>query len=245
MGLPKPYYETELGRLYHGDCIEIMQHIEHVDLIIIDPPYSSGARQTNQLRSRGAMIRCEKFQNEWFGTDNCSTNAFMFFMRGCAVLSFQKLKSGAHFYSFIDWRNYPILSNVLESAGIRINNLIVWDKEFFGMGNNYRQQHELVIFGSKGQPKDCNMHNLSNVIRSKRKKQENHPTEKPINIYEDFIKMSTDEGDLVVDFFMGSGTAAAACERLKRKWIGIEISEPFCEDIAKRIEGERKQLKLF
>jgi DNA modification methylase len=49
----------------------------------------------------------------------------------------------------------------------------------------------------------------------------------------------------VIDPFLGSGPTAVACERLKRKWIGIEIEEKYCEISAKRIELERKQLKLF
>jgi len=240
-----PYYETELGKLYHGDCLQIMPELEPVDLVLTDPPYSSGARQTSQLRARGAMIRNDKFQNEWFGTDNCSTAGFMFFMRGCALSAFNLAKLGSHFYSFIDWRNYPILVNVLESAGWRINNMLVWDKKHFGMGTNFRQQHELIIFGSKGKPRDCNRHDLANVLRLKRVKQDKHPTEKPVFLVNKFLDMSTQEGDVVLDFFMGSGTTAISCELLKRKWIGIEIEEKYCEIAAKRIEQERKQLKLF
>ena len=44
---------------------------------------------------------------------------------------------------------------------------------------------------------------------------------------------------------IGSGTTAIACERLGRKWIGIEISEAYCEIAAKRIEKENQQLKMF
>ena len=39
MGIIKPYYETELGRLYHGDCLEIMPHLEPSDAVVTDPPY--------------------------------------------------------------------------------------------------------------------------------------------------------------------------------------------------------------
>lgn len=51
--------------------------------------------------------------------------------------------------------------------------------------------------------------------------------------------------ETVLDPFLGSGTTAIACERLKRKWIRIEISEEYCKIAVKRIEAERKQLKLF
>jgi DNA modification methylase len=72
-----------------------------------------------------------------------------------------------------------------------------------------------------------------------------HPTQKPIALMEYLIKTYTIEGETILDFAAGSGITAIACERLKRKWTGIEISEKYCEIAAKRIEQERKQLKLF
>ena len=72
-----------------------------------------------------------------------------------------------------------------------------------------------------------------------------HPTQKPVALMEYLIKTYTNEGETVLDFCMGSGTTAVACERLNRRWIGIEISEAYCEIAKKRIEKERSQLKLW
>jgi DNA modification methylase len=238
----KPYYKTRLGEIYHGDCLEIIPNLEGIDLVITDPPYSSGARQTNQLRARGAMTRGQKFSGEWFGTDNLSTAGFMFFFRGVVLAVYDRMNTGSHFYSFIDWRNYPILANVVESGGIRISNMVVWDKEIFGMGQNFRNQHELVIFGSKGKPRKCSAHNIPNVIRSKRVRSDEHPTEKPVDILRMFVEMSTEQGEIVLDCFLGSGSTAVACEKTGRRWVGIDISEKYCESAAKRIERERAQL---
>jgi site-specific DNA-methyltransferase (adenine-specific) len=51
MELPKPYYETELGKLYHGDCLEILPHLEPVDLVLTDIPYGEVNRKGNGLRN--------------------------------------------------------------------------------------------------------------------------------------------------------------------------------------------------
>jgi len=59
------------------------------------------------------------------------------------------------------------------------------------------------------------------------------------------IKTYANGGETVLDFCMGSGTTAIACERIGRRWIGIEISEEYCEIAAKRITKERQQLRLF
>ena len=56
---------------------------------------------------------------------------------------------------------------------------------------------------------------------------------------------SSNEGDVVLDLFLGSGTTAVACEKLRRRWIGIEIDERFCEVARKRIEEELRMRKLF
>ena len=72
----------------------------------------------------------------------------------------------------------------------------------------------------------------------------NHPSPKPIAVIMQLLIGFSKEKS-VLDPFAGSGTTIIACERLNRRWIGIEISEEYCEIAAKRIENERKQLKMF
>ena len=66
-----------------------------------------------------------------------------------------------------------------------------------------------------------------------------------IQLVKDHIISWTNEGDLIYDPFMGSGTTAVACERLGRKWFGCELEPKYVEIANKRIEAERNQLKLF
>jgi DNA modification methylase len=70
-----------------------------------------------------------------------------------------------------------------------------------------------------------------------------HPSPKPLSYMMAIIQRFTNEGDMVLDPFLGSGTTAVACERLNRRWIGIEIEEKYCETAAKRIYAESSQLK--
>jgi len=76
-------------------------------------------------------------------------------------------------------------------------------------------------------------------------KETKHPNEKPIPVIHRLLRLGSLDGETVLDPFLGSGTTAVACEQLNRRWIGIEISEKYCEIAAKRIERERQQLKLF
>ena len=72
-----------------------------------------------------------------------------------------------------------------------------------------------------------------------------HPTEKPIDLIEYLIRTYSNEGDLVLDNCMGSGTSGAASVRAKRDFIGIELDPKYFETAKKRIEIEQSTLTLF
>ena len=71
-----------------------------------------------------------------------------------------------------------------------------------------------------------------------------HINENPVELYEELLKFFQ-ESKVILDPFIGSGTTAVACERLNRKWVGIEISEKYCEIAQERIlKRDRRQLTL-
>jgi len=75
--------------------------------------------------------------------------------------------------------------------------------------------------------------------------QSKHPAPFPIDIPIRAIKLHSFINDVVLDIFLGSGTTALACEKLNRRWIGIEISEEYCAIAKKRIKAEADQIKMF
>jgi DNA modification methylase len=72
-----------------------------------------------------------------------------------------------------------------------------------------------------------------------------HPTQKPTKLLHKLLRLYSKKDELILDCFLGSGTTAVACEKLGRRWIGIEISEKYCEIAARRIQTEASQGKLF
>ena len=82
-----------------------------------------------------------------------------------------------------------------------------------------------------------------NVIQFARETYLYHPTQKPVDLMEYLIATYTKKGELVLDFTSGSGSTLLGAEILERKWIGIEISDKYCNVIKKRIESGL-QLKL-
>ncbi len=73
----------------------------------------------------------------------------------------------------------------------------------------------------------------------------NHPTVKPIVLMEYLVRLVTPPGGTVLDPFLGSGTTAIACQRLDKKWIGIEDKEEYCEIASKRISNDIEKAGLF
>lgn len=78
----------------------------------------------------------------------------------------------------------------------------------------------------------------SNVLQYKKDYDGHHPTQKPVALIEDLIKTYTNEGNMVLDFTMGSGTTGVACERQSRGFIGIEKDDGYYDIACKRINDE-------
>ena len=200
----KIYYETPLGRLWHGDCVEGMEHIRGVDLILTDPPYGLGIA-ANPFR--------QKFdKKEW---DNSVPDKCVFDM--IFTSSREQIIWGGNFF------NLPPTQGFL-----------IWDKV---QPEGFSSSMIEYAWISKQQPAKMFKKRVTTYKKS-------HPTQKPVDLMIWCIGFYPEAG-LVLDPFLGSGTTAIACERLNRRWIGIEIEEKYCEIAAKRIEAERKQQKLF
>ena len=72
-----------------------------------------------------------------------------------------------------------------------------------------------------------------------------HPTEKPVEVCEWLIKSYTNEGDVVLDNCMGSGTTGVACENTNREFIGMELDKEYFEEAIKRIKKHQNTRKFF
>jgi site-specific DNA-methyltransferase (adenine-specific) len=78
-----------------------------------------------------------------------------------------------------------------------------------------------------------------------RTKENDHPTQKPLDLIRYLIKTFSNENDLVFDGYMGSGTTAHACIKENRKFIGAELNKEYYDKAIKRIEIEQSQPSLF
>jgi site-specific DNA-methyltransferase (adenine-specific) len=231
----KPYYEQGGIAIYHGDALAVLALLppDSVGVVFTDPPYSSGARNAAMLRARGSMRRNAEADDSWIAGDNLTAHGFAMLVRLFGVETLRVVGVDGHFFSFIDWRQLPVLQGAIEAAGWSPRALLVWDKMHYGMGNGFRQQAEFVLHASKGTGDNFLRHDLGTVFRNRRQPNEiGHPTVKPVGIIEQCL--SAVPGD-VIDPFMGSGTTLIAAKNLGRNAIGIELKEKYCEIAAERL----------
>ena len=229
----RPYYEQDGITIYHGDCLDVLASLDvPIVAIVMDPPYASGARTEAEKRSSGAMLRGQRWNAKPIENDQMTTAGFIWLMR--QVLQRARLCEGGSVLSFIDWRQWPNLLGAVESVNLRVQTMIVWDKESFGLGNGFRVQHELIMHACKGTPTITNRA-TPNVIRCPRDDNSDHPSPKPRNLMRLLLGVVSDVGDVVVDPFMGCGPTLLAAKEINRKAIGIEIQERYCEIAAERL----------
>ena len=229
MSLPKPYYENELGRIYHGDCLEILPHLDPVDLVLSDPVWGNSTKCNAQ--------RFTRKNSPWW--NNIDTSK---------VTPHDDLKNDDRPFDPAPLINQKAILWGANNYASRLpdkNGWLIWDKRLGAedMAEKGWPLGEAELAWTNVIGATRVFRNLwSGILRSSEKGEHYHPTQKPIVLMEWCLKFC--DGD-VLDPYLGSGTTAVACERLKRRWIGIEIEEKYCEIAVKRIEAERKQLKLF
>lgn len=150
---------------------------------------------------------------------------------------------------FIDWRSVETMLRVGRELGLKLLNLIVWNKSNGGMGSLYRSKHELFCLFKKGKASHVNNVQLGakgryrtnvwdyagvNTFGAGRMDDlEAHPTVKPVAMIADAIMDLTERNDLVIDSFVGSGTAMIAAQKTGRIARCLEL-DPLYVDVAIR-----------
>lgn len=103
---------------------------------------------------------------------------------------------------------------------------------------------ECCVYGKRGGA-TFNGFCKNSVLRYPSCKSEIHPTQKPVELFGELIAISSNEGDLVLDPFMGSATTAIACLKMRRHFIGFELDREFYEKAQERIRIEQSEPLLF
>lgn len=237
--MPTPYFDDGQITLYCGDALEVLNALPTLEMtaVVTDPPYSSGNLPEAMKVRNNPRLRGWRWAEKIMETDQLSTLGFVWLARALCLEVRERLPDGGSLLLFIDWRNWGNLVGAVESSGLRVNNMVVWDKCHFGMGNGFRNQHELILYASKGTPRVVS-HAVPNVIQAPRAENDDHQSPKPVPLMQKLIEVVSAPGDLILDPFAGGGATLRAAKNLGRRAIGIEIEERYCEIAAKRLQQQ-------
>lgn len=233
--------------LYCGDALEVMESLDRIDAIVSDPPYCSGSvSEASRTSAKGQGLRSENIAKlGWFVGDNMGTAGLASLLRSMAFRGLQILNPEGSILIFCDWRMVPNLAPAIESAGLRFQNMVVWDKGVMGLGMGFRAQHEIVLHYTAGSPK---YHDLGtpNVLRASRvgADEREHQTQKPVGLMKDLVRVVCAPGGRVLDPFMGSGTTGVASVAIGRSFVGIERDRTHFETACRRISKELTRPRL-
>ena len=243
----KPYYERGGIVIYHGDSRAILSELPPggIDLVLTDPPYSSGgAYRSDRNQSTATKYQISHETLRSYGTfsgDNRDQRSFEKWCDSWMSAAINATREGGVLACFIDWRNIASVIDAAQVAGWVYRGIVPWYKGSDQRPNKgwFRRNVEYIVTGSCGpletgarSPEPCNDGILFARVNGIEKQ---HQTQKPVEIFHEFIRCRSDFQS-ILDPFMGSGTALVAAANLNRRAIGIEIEERYCEIAAKRLE---------
>jgi len=232
--------------IINGDAILEMKKItsNSVDLIVADPPYNLGKDYGNDSDSKDFENYIE-FTKEW------TTEAKRI------------LKPTGTMYVFMGFRFISYLYQILErDQKLNFNNWICWHyTQGIGKKKGFSPRHDDILMFTKSKDFTFNLDDIKipqkfyrsvNNMRGANpgdvwefshvhycnENRQNHPTQKPEGLIERLILASSNEEELVLDPFSGSGTTLRVSQQLNRNCIGIEINPTYVEQTKARIEKE-------
>ena len=223
-------------KLIHGDCLEVMDKLieqgTKVDLILTDPPYNIAKKNNFESMGRKGID---------FGEWDKGFDQFEWLKRIPKILS----KNGS-VVIFNDWKNVGEIAKYCEKLGLVIKDMLRWEKTNPMPRNRDRRyitDFEVAIWLTNKnakwtfnrQDEKYQRPKFINSLVSGREKTE-HTTQKPIKLMQDLIVIHSNEDDLVLDCFLGSGTTGVACKNTNRKFIGVELDKEYFEMAKKRVE---------
>ena len=241
----------ELNRIYNEDCLEGMKRIpdKSIDMILCDLPYGTTACKWDTI------IPLDKLweQYERIIKDN---GAIVLFSKQPFTTKLIYSNLNDYKYSLVwkkDNHDNPMMAkkrilNITEDINLFYKKQCTYNPQGLTRVDKITKQGRGESLSQKNSRKSEYLQEYTNypknILEFKRDLPNVHPTQKPVALLEYLIKTYTNEGDIVLDNCMGSGTTAIACINTGRNFIGFELDKHYCELAEKRISNHHEQLKI-
>lgn len=226
------HWEELINKVVNADCVDAMRKLpdNSIDLIIADPPYVLNNSKTGDYHRKKHLTKLTEGLREIENGFDVN-KIFLEFQRVCKKFNLFCFCSNAQISKIMRWG---------EERGF-YTTLLVWHKTnppLFA-NNTWRGDCEYCVhIREKGATFQGDSELKRKIWSSATLTNQVHPTQKPLELVAKYIKIGSNEGDLILDPFLGSGTTARACKNLKRCFIGIESEEKYCKIAEKRLQQE-------
>jgi DNA modification methylase len=246
----------EIDKIYNMDCLEGMKMIPDgtIDTVITDPPYWHKKSPGKPYSQRRQCNTESKFSNSKLYNYEGDMIRGMSDFDGTHIDELMKAIEPKmkimNAYIFCSETQVPYYAMWAENNGYMFS-ILVWEKPLSIINKNrFSQNLEYIVriydYGTALRRVSNNdFYNRVKKTSPVNGSEKIHPTQKPIALIRELLLLNTDEGDSVLDPFMGSATTAIACIKEKRHYIGFELNKEYFDKAVKRIKREQQQLSLF
>jgi len=219
-----------INKVHHTDCLSLMNDIssKSIDLVLTDIPYEFVNKKSNGLR---------KLDKEDANTINFNINKFL--------IEVDRITKGSG-YIFCGKEQVSEIFAYFNEQGYTTR-LMIWEKNNpspMNCQHTWMSGIETFIYFKK-RGATFNEHYKNSVIRFPNGSGKIHPTQKPIKLFKYLIETSTNEGDIVCDPCVGSGTTARACIEMKRQYIVGDVNKNYVKLVEGVISETKSNPKLF
>lgn len=243
--------------LIQGNCFEYLHLIENnvFDLIILDPPYNIS--QNISFDFGNSSISLDFGEWDWFK----SQDEYLSMIGNLLTSCYRILKESGMLYMFFSVENNSFIVKMAILFGFSYKGPYIWYKpnppprvykkgyancfEMAGIFSKNKKEEKLNFLGDRYM-RNVFVHPI--VSGNERIKDDEgctlHPTQKAEALIERWMRVSSDEGDLVGDFMAGSGTVPLVAKRLNRDYFAIEQNEKYYKKMVERVEGWKKPKKI-
>lgn len=234
-------YELNGHRLVCGDCrqadvVKKALNATPVDMLMTDPPYGVNYSDKNAL-----LNKVKKGNSNQTRIENDNIDDYrQFFSEFLSIVPMSDYNTA---YVFMNGQELHNLRLAFEDAGFYWSDYLVWVKNNHVLGRkDYNAKHDFCMYGWKGKHKFYGPTNAVTTLEfDKPQSSKLHPTMKPIELIGALIDHGSQKTHLVYDPFSGSGTTLLACEKLGRRFSGVELSPAYCDVIVERWEKYMKE----
>lgn len=225
----KDFMTIGAATLYLADCREVLPELEGIDVVITDPPYGEATHQGARTQSR--------LDGTFIGFDSITPSEFLELCGQCVAIARRWVVMTCA------WQH----AAKLEESGLPLVRLGVWVKpngapQFTGDRPGTGWEAVAVLHREGKKRWNGGGHHAVWMVP---KTEGEHPTQKPLRLVSDWVRLFSDEGETVLDPFMGSGTTGVACLRAGRRFVGIEVRPDYFELACRRIRDAHREPNLF